>query len=107
MKNYDKNTKPSFLEFLDANNLYGWAMSQTLPVNSFKWVENLSEFNEDFIKKYDEDCNTGYFLEVDVEYPKDLFNSHKDLHFYPKNKKLKKFKSLFVIQMIKKNMSII
>ena len=78
-----------------------------LPVNGFKWVENLLEFNEDFIKKYDEDSNTGYFPEVDVEYPKNLFNSHKDLHFYPKNKKLKKYKSLFAIQMTKKTMSII
>ena len=43
-------------------------MSQKLPVNGFKWVENLLEFNEDFIKKYNEDSNTGYFLEVDVEY---------------------------------------
>ena len=44
-------------------------MSQKLPVNGFKWVEKsiLSEFNEDFIKKYDEDSNTGYFLEADVE----------------------------------------
>ena len=43
-------------------------MSQKLPVNGFKWVENLLEFDEDFIKKYNEDSNTGYFLEVDVEY---------------------------------------
>ena len=50
MKNYDKNTELSFLVFLDANSLYRWAMSQKLPVNGFKWVENLSEFNEGFIK---------------------------------------------------------
>ena len=47
-------------------------MSQKLPVNGFKWVENSSEFKEGFIKKHDEDSNTGYFLEVDVEYLKDL-----------------------------------
>ena len=41
----------------------------------------LSKFNKDFIKKHDENINTGYFLEVDVEYPKTLFNSHKDLPF--------------------------
>ena len=41
-------------------------MSQKLPVNSFEWVENLSQFKEDFIKTYDEDNNEGYFLEVDV-----------------------------------------
>ena len=53
MKNYDKNIESSYLEFLDANNLYGWAMSQKLPVNGFKWVEEekLSKFNERFIKK--------------------------------------------------------
>ena len=49
--------------------------------------KNLSEFNEDLIKKYDEDSNTGYFLEVDVGYPKDLSNFHKDLPFLPKSRK--------------------
>ena len=55
-------------------------MPQNLPVNGFKWVEKstLSEFNEDFIKTYDEDSNTGHFLEVDAEYSKKLFNSHKN-----------------------------
>ena len=38
MKNYDKNNESSYIEYLDANNLYGWAMSQKLPVKSFKWV---------------------------------------------------------------------
>ena len=51
-------------------NLYGWAMSQKLPVNGFKWVENLSKFNEDFLKNYDENSDKGYFLEVDIDYPK-------------------------------------
>ena len=51
MKNYDKNIESSYIEYLDANNLYGWAMSQKLPVNGFKWVEDLSQFSENFIKK--------------------------------------------------------
>ena len=51
LKNYDKNNKSSYIEYLDANNLYGWEMSQKLPVNGFKWVKNLSKFNEDFKKK--------------------------------------------------------
>ena len=94
MKNYDKNTESSFLEILNANNLYGWAMFQKLPVNGFKRVENLSEFNENFIKKYDKNSNTGYFLEVDVEYPKDLSNSHKDLPFQPERQKIEKVEKL-------------
>ena len=63
-------------------------MSQKLPVNGFEWVKNLSKFNEDFIKNYDENSDKGYFLEVDVEYPKTLFNSHKDLPFLPERKKV-------------------
>ena len=50
MNNYDKSIESSYLMYLDANNLYGWAMSQKLPVNGFKWIEDLSEFNERFIK---------------------------------------------------------
>ena len=72
-------------------------MSQKLPVNGFEWVKNLSKFNEDFIKNYDENSDKGYFLEVDVEYPKTLFNSHNDLPFLPKRKRLKKSKNLFVL----------
>ena len=68
MKNYDKSIKSSCIVFLDANNLYGWAITQNLPVNGLKWVKNLSEFNEDFIKNYDENGDKGYFLKVDVEY---------------------------------------
>ena len=54
MKNYNKNIESSYIEYLDANNLYGWAMFQKLPVNGFIWVKKeLSKFNEDFIKNYD------------------------------------------------------
>ena len=51
MKNYDKDVISSYLMYLDTNNLYGWAMSQKLPVNRFKWVEKLPRFNEVFIEK--------------------------------------------------------
>ena len=94
MKNYNKNIESSYLMYLDANNLYGWAMSQKLPVNGFKWENDLSRFNEDFIKNYNENSDVGYFLEVDVEYPKKLFGSHKDLPFLPERKKLEKVEKL-------------
>ena len=51
MKNYGKNEESSFIEYLDANNLYVWAMSEALPVNGFDWKEDLSKTSEDFIKK--------------------------------------------------------
>ena len=54
IKNYDKNIESSYLMYLDGNNLYRWAMSQKLPIDGFKWIKQLSEFNEDFIKNYDE-----------------------------------------------------
>ena len=53
MKNYDKSIESSYIAFLDAKNLYGWAISQKLSVNGFKWMKYLSEFNEDFRKNYD------------------------------------------------------
>ena len=89
MKNYDKNIISSYLMYLNASNLYGWAISQKLPVNGFKWIKKLSEFNEDFMKGYDENSDKGYFLEVDVEYSKKLFNLHRDLPFLPERKKIK------------------
>ena len=92
--NYDKSIESSYIAYLDAKNLYGWAMSQKLPINGFEWVKNLSKFNEDFIKEYDEDSDIGYFLEVDVDYPKKLFNLHKDLTFLPERKKVEKVKKL-------------
>ena len=90
MKNYDKNNDSSYLKYLDANNLYVLAMSQKLPVDGFKWVKNLSKFHEDFIEKNDENSNTGYFLEVDIEYPKTLFISYEDLPLLPERKKVEK-----------------
>ena len=86
MNDYDKSIESSYLTFLDANNLYGWGMSQKFPINGFKWVKYLSKFNESFIKKYNQNSDRGYFLEVDVKYPKNLFKSHKDLPFLAERK---------------------
>ena len=93
-KKHDKNNESSYIEYLDANNLYGWAMSQKFPVNGFKWVKKLSWFNEIFIKNYNENCNTGYFLEVDIDYPKKLFDFHKELTFLLESKKVNKVEKL-------------
>ena len=92
MKNYDKDIISSYLMYLDANNLYGLAMSQKLLVNGFKWIEKsrLSRFNEIFIKNYDENSDKGYFFEVDVDYPKKLVYLHKDFPFLPERKKVNK-----------------
>ena len=94
MKNYDKNSELSYIEYLDANNFHGCAMSQKLPTNDFKWVEDLSQFNEDFIKSYNKNSDKGYFLEEDIDYPKRLFNLHKDLPFLPERKKIEKVEKL-------------
>ena len=92
MKNYDKNIESSYLMYLDVNNLYGWAMSQKLPVDGFKWIKNLCELNEDFIKSYDENNDKGHIIKADVKYPKSLFNLHSDLQFLTEREKIKKCK---------------
>ena len=94
LKNYDKNMGSSYFMYLDANNLYGWAMSQKLPVSGFKWVEDFSQFNEDFIGNYDESSDQGYILKVDIDYPKKLFNHHKEYPVLTEGKKLGKVKKL-------------
>ena len=84
MKEYDKNKESSYLKYWDVNNLYGWTMSQKLPVNKFEWIEDSSQFNEDFIKSFNDESNEGYFFEVDFQYPKKLYKLQNDLPFYQK-----------------------
>ena len=103
MKNYIKSIESSYLIYLDANNLYRQAMSEKLRVHGFKWVNDLSRFNQDFIKNSSENSDIGYFLEVDAEYPKKLFSSYKDLSFLPERKKIEKAEKLAVVQETKKN----
>ena len=69
-------------------------MSQKLPANGFKWVKKLSKFDERFIKTYNENINKGYSLGVNVEYPKNLFNLHKDFTFLSEREKIKKCEKL-------------
>ena len=74
MKEYDEKASSKYIMYLDANNLYGWAMSQYLPTGGFKWLSekevNLSKYNDEFEK--------GLILEVDLEYPKELHDLHND-----------------------------
>ena len=82
---YDTSKPTEYLQYLDANNLYGWAMSQPLPAGEFNWVEikDLKQRPQNLKKTIDlmteRDC--GYLLEVDVQYPKELHDHHNDLPF--------------------------
>ena len=103
MKNYDEKEESSSIQYLDANNLYGWAMSQRLPVSGFKWKKNKSKFTEEFIKNYDEDSDKGYIVDVYVEYPEELNYLHSDLPFLPERMKIDKCKKLVCNLYNKKN----
>ena len=103
MKNFNKYEEESFLQYLDANNLYGWTMFQKLPVSGFKWKKNMLKFNEEFIKNYDEDSDKGNIHEVDVKYPKNLHGLHEDLPFLPERMEIGKCKKLVCNLYNKKN----
>ena len=74
MKHYDKNKELLYLKYWNVNNLYGWTMSQNLSLNDFKWVKDISEFKEDFIKSYNDE----------IQYPENLDSLHNDLPFFLK-----------------------
>ena len=67
MNDYAKNKESPDLTYWCINGLYGWKISQMLPLAGFKWFENTSQFKKDFIENYNEDSDKGYFLEVDVQ----------------------------------------
>ena len=108
MKNYNNNEESSYIQYLDANNLYGWAMSKKLPVNGFKWIDNNETAKhviiEDFIKNYNENNDKGYILEVDVKYPKRLHELHSDLPFLSERMEVNKCKKLVCNYITRKNM---
>ena len=102
MKNYDINEESSYIQYLDANNLYGWAMSKKLPVNGLKWLSS-NKINEEVMKNYHENDKKGYILEVDVKYPKKLIDLHSDLPFLPETMETNKCKNLVCNLYDKKN----
>ena len=77
MKTYDEKAPSKYIMYLDANNLYGWAMSQYLPTGGFKWLAK-NQIDKIDLAKYKEDSNKGLILEVDLEYPKELHDLHND-----------------------------
>ena len=93
MQNFDPNKPSKYIQYLDANNLYGWAMSQSLPTGGFKWISNLTkEKVMEILEKTNSSMNdmgkTGYIFEVDLEYPKELWKSHNDYPLAPEKKRV-------------------
>ena len=76
-KCYDSSEESKFIMYLDANNLYGWAMSQYLPYSEFKWF-NKKEISRSCLNSISENSSIGYILEVDLEYLDELHNLHND-----------------------------
>ena len=87
MKEYYENKPSKYIMYLDANNLYGWAMSQYLPTGGFKWMTQKQIDNVD-LAKYKEDSKNGLILEVDLKYPQDLHNFHNDYPLAPEKVKV-------------------
>ena len=96
MKKFNKEIISTVLLYLDANNLYGWAICEKRPIGGFKLIDP-KEYTEEKIKSYDDNSNTGAILKVDIEYPKELHNLHKDLPFLCERRRLDKTSKLVTI----------
>ena len=92
MIHYNKEKPSSFIQYLDANNLYGWAMSQKLPTHGFKWMDiDIPSVIKLLEKK---DTNYGFIFEVDLEYPQSLWEEHNDYPLAPEKIKVNKVDKL-------------
>ena len=89
MKNYDDKIPSKYIMYLDANNLYGWAMSQFLPTGNFKWLSQ-KQIEKTNLGKYTENSKKGLILEVDLEYPQELHDLHNDYPLGPEKVKVAK-----------------
>ena len=81
MDEYDKNKETNYLQYLDANNLCGWAMSQPLTTGEFRWINCDAWDPTKLVNMLSNEKKYGYLLEVDVKYPKDLHDLHNDIPF--------------------------
>lgn len=82
MKSYYPNKETSYIIYLDANNLYGWAMLQCLPIGGYNW-EDPAKFTSEYIKKMSPNQQKGFWFEVDIQYPHELHDLHNDYPFCP------------------------
>ena len=89
MKTYDEKAPSKYIMYLDANNLYGWAMSQYLPTGGFRWMTE-KQIDKINLAKYKEDSKKGLILEVDLEYPQELHDLHNDYPLGPEKVKVTK-----------------
>ena len=80
INDYDPKKPSTFISYLDMNNLYGWAMSEYLPYEGFKWLKNVDKFD---VMSINDKSPIGYFLEVDLEYPDELQELHNDYPLAP------------------------
>ena len=87
MKEYNEKAPSKYIMYLDANNLYGWAMSQYLPTGNFKWMTE-KQINKINLATYKEDSKKGLILEVDLEYPRELHDLHNDYPLRPEKVKV-------------------
>jgi len=89
LPDYNPEKEDSYLMYLDANNLYGWAMSQPLPTGNFKWLGKVPQTPqgiESFLTNYNENSKKGIILEVDSKYPKELHSLHNEYPLAPEKK---------------------
>ena len=89
MKEYDEKAPSKCIMYLDANNLYGWTMSQYLPTGNFKWMTD-KEISKINLGKYKANGKKGLILEVDLEYPQELHDMHNDYPVCPEKVKVSK-----------------
>jgi hypothetical protein len=85
--NYDPNRPQSHIMYWDANNLYGWAMSQCLPESGFRWLTP-EEFERIDWLRLKKDTPVGYFVECDLTYPANLHDDHNDYPLAPERAKV-------------------
>ena len=86
MEDYDENKPSNYINYLDANNLYGLAMSMKLPIGKLKWIKKI--LTEKMILDWNENDDNAYILEVDLEYPKEIHNLTSDYPLCPENMKV-------------------